>query len=182
MIALPSWENVEVLVYRDAAGAWWREADDVVVACVSGEQVDTASGSWRVELPATVPATAASGNMSLDLATAALDFEVSQDEETVGLSLVWPDKRLDLGHRAQHYTLLLLARHRKDEPSGWLHPDALCAMQRCRLRLLNLHVHRTRKSLAEHSVRGAGGIVERRPGTRELRLGITQVSIRMMED
>lgn len=182
VIALPSWDDARVLVYRDGAGSWWRETDGDAAHCRADELIVIGSDTWRLDLPTIVPATGAA-TLSLDLALAALEFTVSPDEEFVAMRLVWPGHTLDLGHRAQHYTLLLLARHREEERtthgdgSGWLHPDSLCSMLRCRAPLINLHIHRARRSLAVADVRGAGGIVERRPGTRELRLGVAQTRI-----
>jgi hypothetical protein len=45
------------------------------------------------------------------------------------------------------------------------------------LTLQNIWIHRARQQLAETGLPGAGTIIERRAGTRQLRIGIAQLRI-----
>lgn len=116
-----------------------------------------------------------------------LHFTVSRDEEYVELVAVHSGGTIDLKARSHHYLLLLLARIRLEsralppEEQGWIHQDALLRLLRTDANRLYLDIYRIRRQLAEAGVPDAANIVERRPGTRQLRLGATRVEIAVLE-
>jgi hypothetical protein len=114
-----------------------------------------------------------------------LTFSVSRDEEYVHLQMIGCGATLDMGARSHNYLLLTLARHRladrasgaSDASCGWVYQDDLahdCTMAAPRL---NVDVFRIRKQFSVRGVVDANSIIERRPQTRQLRIGTEHVSI-----
>ena len=110
---------------------------------------------------------------------------MSPDEEHVTLRASWQTGELNLGARAHHYTLLTLARLRlRDRDAGapggeegWVYAQDLQRMLAVDAGKLNLDVFRARKQLARYGVLDAARLVERRPDTRQLRLGVERLSV-----
>ena len=119
------------------------------------------------------------------LETLTLCFAVSRDEEHVELFLIDGERRFELGSRAHHYLLLTLARARlhdadseeNEAERGWLYADDLARDLALDLTQLNLHVYRARQQLARAGILNAGRLVERRAGSRQLRLGPDKLQI-----
>ena len=115
---------------------------------------------------------------------------MSRDGEYVELAVEGDDWKVDLGARASNEMLLLLARARIEDAAarpdvaraehGWLYTDELCTMADMIKARLDLHVFRARKQLAAAGIRNPGQIVERRPSTRQLRLGTDNVQIEQL--
>jgi hypothetical protein len=130
-----------------------------------------------------VDRTAAAGPGALTLEALSLEFRVSLDEEHVELELVAEGQRLPLKPRAHTYMLLTLARRRLSEQAlpererGWVYQDELVRMLAVDPRHLNVMICRARQQLASRGVRGAERVVERRPGTRQLRLGCQRARV-----
>lgn len=115
-----------------------------------------------------------------------LHFSVSRDEEYVELRATHGGGAIDLKARAHHYLLLVLARLRLDEADlppdeqGWIHQELLLRRLRCDSNRLHIDIYRIRRQLAEVGVRDAANIIERRAGTRQLRLGVATVEIKQL--
>ena len=114
-----------------------------------------------------------------------LAFAVSRDEEYVRVFMKHGNHTTDMGDREHNYLLLLLARKRLDdraaglpEPAcGWVDQDDWThdpAMVPARI---NLSVFRIRRQYSAQGVVNAAHLVERRRRTRELRIGVPQLSI-----
>ncbi len=190
LLALPSAEAPEACIYRDDEGSWWVEYDGPARHGVDQELLVVPSGSWRLQLPAAAGITALPTTRHLDeqptlLDEAKLVFTVSRDEEHVQLHVVDHERDYDLGTRAHHYMLLTLARARlqdaedeeDDSEQGWQYADELARAIGTDLTQLNLHVFRARQQLAKAGVLNAGKVIERRAGSRQLRLGPSTVVI-----
>jgi len=182
ILVLPSREDPQVTVMADLRDAWCVEDASGIAPVHDRDAIEVGGQSWQLRLPEAIQSTVLSDATSLD--ECALRFTVSLDEETVQVSLVAPDKVHDLGARSHHYLLLTLARARLGEvrgvPSGeagWVYQDDLARDLRISPSLLNIHVHRARSQLAALSVLGATGIVERRPGAKQLRVGIASLDV-----
>ena len=97
--------------------------------------------------------------------------------------------QLDLGARAHHYVLLLLARRRLADQAagvpegeqGWIRQDELTDMLRTTDSHVYIMIHRARTLLASHGVADAAGLVERRPKARQLRLGVARIELTMLD-
>ena len=115
-----------------------------------------------------------------------LEFLVSRDEEYVRMYALRDRLAFDLGARNHNYLLLTLARRRlsdraaglSDAASGWTHLDDLAHDPSMVGSRLNVDVFRVRKQFAVLSPADAETIVERRPSTREIRLGTGRIAIR----
>lgn len=107
-------------------------------------------------------------------ARATFRFLVSQDEEHVRLELSVDGSVVDLGERAHHQTLLLLARERRGDErqgviaseAGWRDVVLLGAMLGIDTQHINTHLFRAQRQLSAASRQLATGLdlVERRRG------------------
>src|SRR5690606_1359611 len=110
-----------------------------------------------------------------------LDFATSAGEELVTIALRGAGSSKVLGGRTSNYVLLLLARARCDEAArigdgpetGWLYSDELAQMLAMSAEYLNVLVYRARTSFAAEGIVDASKIVERRPSTSQLRIGVS---------
>jgi hypothetical protein len=188
-LALPDPAEPECSIYQDPQGTWVCERpdelgpiEDRAVLVVHGEV-------WRVHLPRFCACTWQESDGGLCLANLRLCFGYSRDEERVELVACCGERRLDLQRRAHHYVLLLLARRRlADESSGvpvaeqgWLTADELLKMLRMDDNHLNICIHRARTQLGRLGVADAASLVERRPGSRQVRLGVGRLELRLVD-
>lgn len=184
LLVLPSEDAPECVVYQTESGRW-RAADAESEAEVQGGDVVRTEGgvAWTLALP-----TALAGTVERDvvaLSGSTLVFGVSTDEEHVELRVRTPHGVVDLGARSCNHVLLALARARLEDAAdgiapraqGWRYSDEVQRMLCIDRTTLNVAVHRARRHLAACGVRGGGGIVERRPGTLQLRLAEVPVAI-----
>ncbi|MDC0720297.1 FHA domain-containing protein [Nannocystis bainbridge] len=185
LLALPDDDSPELLLYPDGPERWvgerhgeLTEVGDRAVVLVRGEM-------WRVHLPTGGSGTWEEHASDLCVADLRLRFSHSSDEEYVELLALAGERRIDLQARAHHYPLLLLARARladqqrgvAEPEQGWVHQDKLLAMLKIEPGHLNISIHRSRAQLGQAGVADAARLVERRKGTRQLRLGAAQVEI-----
>jgi hypothetical protein len=114
-----------------------------------------------------------------------LRFAVSRDEEHVELVVDWPSSRRDLGSRIHNYILLTLARHRLADASagipgsacGWVYQDELMRELGTSGTQLNVDIFRIRKQFATLDLSESAAIVERRPRTKQLRIGVANLLV-----
>jgi hypothetical protein len=182
LLVLPSPQNPVLTVYSDIDGAWQMEGPDFDRVVHDLELVATEGNVWRLHLPVTTQGTV-SRVMRPTLEGMSLEFRVSRDEEHVELLATGMGARIDLKARAHNYTLVVLARarlaetHLPEGSRGWIYQDELCKMLGIDDAKLNLFVFRARKQLSASGIDGSAGIVERRVGTRQLRLGVSSITI-----
>lgn len=183
MLLLPDEELPLVSVFEDAAGHWVAEIEDEVRPVVDREILQVAGAAWVLELPPRDSET-----WQGDLGTAVLEnlhlrLEVSPDEERVMATVELNGEVSPLPTRSYHYMLVTLARawlRDCEAPAaqrGWVAREALCRMLATDLNKLNVDIHRARKQFAQLGIQNAAGIVERRPGTGELRIGVRNVEV-----
>jgi hypothetical protein len=88
-----------------------------------------------------------------------------------------------LPERRYHYLLVTLARAWIEEEGvthsmrGWVDRDELCRGLDMDVMKLGVEIYRARKQLAALGVQGAAGLIERRLGTHEIRIGIPNVQV-----
>jgi hypothetical protein len=182
LLDIPGAEGERVLL-RDPAGRWIVEERGSPRALTHGEALVLAGVEYRVHLPSELAQTLPFPQAGLPPPTAR--FRVSRDEEEVELVVVEDGRVYDLGSRAHHYLLLVLARHRlADElggrPSGehgWIDAALLARQLRHDNRQVNLLVHRARRQAADAGLLCAHALVERRERSRQLRLGPVAIEI-----
>jgi len=185
LIAIPSAQDPSVTLYRSVDGSWLLE-QDISVTPITNQQTFAFDGK-------VFKFCCAQGDSKTSLATAAalevrhlaLEFSVSKDEEHVSLRARSGVHHLDLGERNYHYLLLTLARQRQRDASeglqesacGWVYQDDFAHDPAMAPQQLSVDVFRIRKQFAAAGVTDAANIVERRPRTKQLRIGAHRISI-----
>lgn len=175
LLALPSAEQPELVVFADPRGRWVIEQGDAARPVADGEVVVAAGRSFELAIPEPLEGTAAvEAGPTLD--TIALRFGVSQDEEHVVPTVVHQGRAIPLEPREHAYALLTLARARLADAAlptaeqGWLDRDRLLRMLQLDPNGLNVAFYRARGQLAAAGVEGAAGLVEVRRGQRRIGL------------
>ncbi|MET0391427.1 MAG: hypothetical protein ABW321_35965, partial [Polyangiales bacterium] len=185
VIGVPSAEAPECTAYRDTDGVWKLELpDQVPVLLRNGSTFEAAGRAWRFCCPEPVRSTEAAEAGSLRDALA-LHFSVTSDEEFVELAVESPQGRVNLGSRGHNYLLLTLARariadraaNRPDTACGWMDKEELARGLRVQLSQVDIEVFRIRKHFAHHGIEHSALVIERRPRTRQLRVGISSLRI-----
>lgn len=183
LLALPSAEAAEALVYLDGSGDWVVERGETVQPIEDGAAVVSGDTSWTVHLPDASSATehAAAGRPE-SLLECEVTFSVSLDEEHVEISVDVGDASKMLPHRAHSYLLVVLARARLedaggDEEPGWRYCDALVRDLRIDHNLLNVQLFRARKQFEKLGLQDAHQVIERRRGSGQLRLGLERIRV-----
>jgi len=185
LLALPDAEAPEQVAYRLADGSWAIEHAGAVTPVRHLDRVTVHGVEYTLHLPVHVAPTTDAPQAAHTASDLALTFRVSRDEEHVEVEGRLGQRVLDLGSRSHHYLLLVLARRRlgerhdgeDDEAAGWVHALELCDMLKVDDSAVNLQVFRARKQLAKHGVPGAARLVERRPDSRELRIGVGELEV-----
>jgi FHA domain len=181
-LALPDDDQPIASIFEDGRGDWVLEAEDAVRLIRDHEPVVVAGETWVLSLPLSNRATLAMSQTPI-LEDVTLRLAVSRDEEHVEAAVVHGDHATPLPPRSFHYLLLTLARARlgdlAESPGerGWVDRDEICRMLAIDALKLNTDICRLRKQLGELGVRGAPGIVERRPGSGQVRIGIDRLEI-----
>ncbi|MCB9701178.1 MAG: FHA domain-containing protein [Myxococcales bacterium] len=190
VLALPDPAAAELFIHQEASGGWILEDGDEARVIVDRELVHDRGGrTWRIHLPTADPRTLQESLAALLVGRLRLRFAHSLDEEYVELVAFAGERRLDLQARAHHYPLLVLARRRLadheagvgPEDAGWIRQEELTRMLRMDDNHLNISIYRARAQLGKLGVVDAAGLVERRPGTRQLRLGVEAIELALIE-
>jgi hypothetical protein len=185
LIGLPSPDHPECTLYQDLDGSWKLEAADGSVRPVlDGQALESGGRRFRFSLPSAAEATA-SVQASSSFDEPELCFRVSSDEEFVELDLVDASRRVALGSRSHNYLLLTLARSYLADAaaglppasSGWMDKEALAKGLSTTPEQIDGEVFRVRKHFARHGLREAAIIIERRPRTKQIRLGLRKIRI-----
>jgi hypothetical protein len=186
LLCLPSDEQPELTIFRELDGRWWLETDAGTRELGEVEDLIVSGRSWRVLSPKSLQRTFEAGGARL-LGEHELRFVVSRDGEHVELSLARGVVVTGLEHRSHQFLLLALARARLDDASkaglpaaehGWIYREDLPRMLGIQPELIHLWIHRARKQLAQAGILDAAGVVERRAGGTQLRIGVERLVVR----
>jgi pSer/pThr/pTyr-binding forkhead associated (FHA) protein len=189
VIGVPSSADPQGTVFRDMDGRWKLELpDQPVVGLQHGSEFEVAGRRFRLLCPTGVSRTATSDAVGAEVEAACLLFSVSSDEEFVELAVRRGDRVTALGTRSHNYLLLTLARARLKEadldlpPSahGWVDKEELADALRMTPPQIDGEVFRIRQHFGQHGLDEAATIIERRPRTRQLRLGLSRIVIERM--
>ncbi|APR78464.1 FHA domain protein [Minicystis rosea] len=189
MLALPSPEVLSACLF-ESRGAWIAEIDGEARPTRDGEVLQIAGQSYVIHLPMAGQGTADAEGVSTTLDEVALSLRVSRDEEHVEVALAKRGNARVLTPRSHHYTLLTLARARlRDEAApvlaepqrGWVFVDDLCRSLTIDESRLNVEIYRIRQDFAAVGLADATSVVERRRGSRQVRLGTARLSITPMD-
>jgi hypothetical protein len=185
LLALPSADDPQATIFRGSDGIWRLErAEDAVVQIAHQARFEVAGRAFRFSCPTFVSPTAAC-RQTAEIGELRLIFHVSRDEEHVELRAEGEGVSLEMGSRAHNYVLLTLARHRladgarglPETSRGWVYQDDLVRALGTSSPQLNIDIFRIRKQFATLGFTDASAIVERRPRTRQLRIGVRSIEI-----
>src|SRR5579883_489814 len=187
LLALPSSDDPRVTIYRGVDGAWVLELPDESITALHNLQTFEVGGQvWRFCCAEDLRTTSLAATSSqLEVARLHLLFSVSRDEEHVHLRVTCHGREFDLGARSHNYLLLTLARRRladaaeglPESTCGWIYQDELAHDPSMTGPQLNIDVFRIRRQFANIGVTDAANIIQRRPRTRQLRVGTGLLSI-----
>jgi hypothetical protein len=172
-------------IFRGPAGRWQLErADGSSVEISDGQTFELEGRPWRFSCPHVVAPTQTSAPRPY-LASAALTFRVSRDEEYIELTADLAGHPNDLGSRAHNPLLLMLARHLLADRAnglpeslcGWVYADDLAGELGSTVAQINIDIFRARRQFGALGLADPSGVVQRRPRTGQMRLGVSQVSI-----
>lgn len=189
LVVLPAEERPVVTLFQGLDG-WYEERDGAVRPIHDHHEIVVDAERWVVELPPPGAETAQTGLVrSGGWATfdeLQLRFDVSRDREAIVLVITAGSESRIVTNRAYHELLLVLAEARIDAiasgqaelEQGWLHTDELGRRIAGDISKVNVDVFRARQQLDQLGVLESHRIVERRPTTRQLRIGTMAVAIR----
>ena len=189
LIALPDADHPDLTIHRQLDGSWIAEGPDRVWSPDRDEIVTAGGRRFRFEPGGVVLATAAGAMRQPSPSTIAVEFAVSLNEEQVDLSVVYQGERSALRPRAHTYLLLTLARIRlrdQADPSlaptshGWIDQPSLLKMLATTPAQLALDIYRARRQFSDAGVVDSAQVIERRPTSRELRIGVSSISVRVV--
>jgi hypothetical protein len=186
-LCLPAGSAPEATIYQQSTGRWVVERPDSIQRIDNRDVVVVCGQTWRLFIPGTDLQTQEARDRALGIDGIALSFAVSSDEENVRVTLQGDRHQIDLKVRSHHYLLLTLARARVADqqqdglsPSehGWLYQDKLCQMLALDSSAIYLQIHRARRQLEAAGIARSADIVERRPGSGQLRIGVAALEVR----
>ncbi len=181
VLALPSSDEPMLMVFASGDG-WVAEGEDDARAVADQDVIVVDEVPWRISIPTTVPATVTAGPKPAptDLW---IELGVSRDQEYVEVRVAGPDGWVTLAPRSYHYMLVVLAQERLADmeaspaEQGWIHLESLADKLGQAPRTINVHICRLRQQVGQVGLADAASIIERRPGTGQVRLGTDAVSI-----
>jgi pSer/pThr/pTyr-binding forkhead associated (FHA) protein len=185
-ITLPSKDDPRLTIYRDTEGAWVLEQEESIAPITNLQVFEVAGRAFRFSCGETIWKTSIAAPMrELEVRHLALLFSVSRNEEHVELQITCGSSTFDLGARSHHYLLLTLARQRlvdaaegfPETSCGWIYQEDLAHDASMAGSQLNVDVFRIRQQFSAVGVLDAATIVERRPRTRQLRIGTGRLSV-----
>ncbi len=183
LIALPDDAHPDVSVVEGREGKWFIETNETVLDVSENEIITIHDEAWILDVANVATSTLIVEGAMLMLESITLRFVVSLDEKECALTVVCPGKEIRVPPEKHHSLLLTLARERLRsvaEPlteRGWLDRTEICRMLAIDEQRLNVEVLGARKQFAVLGIQGAANVIERRPGTRELRLGVERVEV-----
>jgi hypothetical protein len=181
LLLVPNAEDPQLAAYPDGMGAWLIEQGDQIITAREVTDVAVDGVAWTLVLPFETAKTW--GDRSEPGAAPGLVFRVSSDEEHVEITVRRGAVTKVLEARTHAYFLLTLARQRLQDAElspperGWLHAEDVCRMLRFGRATLNQRVFRARQQLAGTGLVPAAQVLERRPHTGQLRLGIADLTV-----
>ncbi|ADO75696.1 FHA domain containing protein [Stigmatella aurantiaca DW4/3-1] len=181
LLQLPDDEEPLASLFLDGEGRWVLETGEVRRHGVDQERLWLQGQEWVLELPTVMDRTLEEGQPPLERLH--LRIGVSRDEEHVVVTVVHGQRCTVLPSRTYHYMLATLARVRLQEKAlpeaerGWVERETLCQMLATDGNKLNVDIHRVRRQLSALGIPGAAGVVERRPGSGHVRLGVASCEV-----
>jgi hypothetical protein len=187
LLCLPSEDDPEVTLLEQLDGRWQLETEQGSRPLVDQDQVNAGGVAWRIHLPGPAQYTDDGGEAPMSVGTIRLELKVSRDEESMVMRVHHEGRAIELRPRAHDFFLLALARARLADQAqaglaeaehGWVYRQDLARDLQIDRNLLNLWIYRARRQFTEAGVLDVASLVERRPGSEQLRLGIARLRVR----
>jgi hypothetical protein len=188
LLVLPS-EDHPVSTFYQVSDGWIEERDGIKRILADNDSVECEGQHYIVEIPPPGAETVQTGLSRVggwaSFDEVGMHFTVSRDREAIVLELRAGVESRVVSNRAYHEMLLVLAEERisaknstlGENEQGWLNTDELCRRVAGDISKVNVDVFRARQQLDQLGIVEAHRVVERRPATRQLRLGTAAVSI-----
>ena len=183
VLALPNEQQPRITLFSTSSGLWQIEADSQIRPAVDQEVITLGDATYVLEVPMRYAETLESGASGVPIESIGLHFAVAPDEEQVEVTVQMGAQAKRIEPREYHYLLVTLARarladaHAPSSMRGWVDRDELSKKLDMDVNRMNVEIFRARKQLAALGVQGAARLVERRPGTHEIRIGVTQLEV-----
>lgn len=186
LLALPSATDPQATIFH-AGNGWQIEIEPAARPIASGEVIEVGGARWELLLPrelGVLPATLPAEDVLPPLAETPVLFAPSLDEEHVEVRVrAGAAGEMVLASRSSNYLLLVLARTRLQDMAnglaadeqGWMYTSDLADMLRYSPDRLNVEIFRARTVFAKLGFADSPQLIERRPITRQLRIGLTQL-------
>jgi hypothetical protein len=193
ILALPSQVCPLACVFRGEDGRFTLEVEGLSREVKDGDVVHAAGEAFVLHLPGDVLATAQAQERRPGVDEVEFRLRVSRNEETVEVSVAGPllgEGARSLPPRTHHYTWLVLARARvRDEGApglastqrGWVFVDDICRMLSIDENRLNVDIYRIRRDAESIGLANAPSVIERRRGSRQLRLGTARLLVTSLD-
>ncbi|GLS25287.1 FHA domain-containing protein [Marinibactrum halimedae] len=154
---------------------WYFEQGHDSVEISEGFIFDMAGQHWRFYPNYVVQET----EVFEDNSTPMLIFDVSQNQEHIGLSMNIDGRNIEFGYKAHHQFLLEMAKHKlefnSEKDAGWMSNDLLMHNLGIDINYLNIQIYRIRDAIKKYSPYWAQHLIERRRG--EVRLSGCEIKI-----
>lgn len=191
LLSLPPGDSPQMLIFETPQHGWVLETGGNVELATDHQAIEVNGKSYMLHLPTIPIATMDSSGEWISVNDVGLHFRVRRNEEYVDVAVeIRKDNRVVLTPRAHHYTLLQLARARyEDEKNtkvpeaerGWVTMDYLCKALATDENKINVEIFRIRKEFLQLPVQNGAAIIERRRGTRLLRIGVRAIRIEYID-
>lgn len=184
LLALPDDEHPEICIVEARDGQWTIEADGMVRVALENESILVGDETWALDVPRVAISTLAVESVLLTLESIILRFAVSGTEnDDVVITVDGPGKKFQLPPQKHHRLLLALAREQLSLAAlppaerGWTDRHRVCRLLAISEQRLNVDICHARREFAALGIHGAANVIETRPGTTMLRLGVGFVEV-----
>jgi len=186
LIGLPNNEQPEASIYENGAMGWVVEREGSLNRVEDAELVLAGGRSWRLCLPQSVPNTIILASPTPQINNIRLHFQVSLDQESIQMTAWHGHQAIPFRSRAHMELLLVLARQRINDEArgdlpttehGWLYRDDLARKLAIFDNRTHVYVHRARAQFAQAGIEGAASLIERRPDSGQVRIGVARLEV-----
>lgn len=185
-LGLPETDEPAAVVYKSHEGAWVMDSDQGTQPVESSSVVTVADTAWTLHLPEVVVRTITRAESTPTPRTVQLEIHVDTTSDWIEASVMLGNSLVQVGPRSSHSLLLLLAEARQQDSreglhevdQGWMHQADVTDALDITGNALYVAIHRLRRQFAAVGVEDFSGVVERRAGQGELRLGMPNFVIR----
>lgn len=187
MLSLPDEENPSASAYETSPGKWVVELDGREQELQDGDTFYLDGQRFRAHVPSVDTARSIQSTVRsfprILLSSATLRMRVSLDQEATETALLQFGEATLVPPRTTHQVLLVLARQRlkdradqvDEDEQGWIYSDELARALGYDRERVNVDIHRLRQQFAKLGALDAARLIERRPTTHQLRLGMANV-------